>query len=146
MQTLKLPEYEVQLRVATNKEIFCLIRKKWMVLTPEEWVRQHFLNLLIKHLNYPKGLIKLEHSMNYFRTAKRSDITVLDRNGNVFLLVECKSADVALDKKVMNQLSEYNKVLDSKYLAISNGMKHFIWEKKGDGFEQINEFPKHSND
>lgn len=141
MNPLKLPEYDVRIRGEMGKEIFCLIRKKWMVLTPEEWVRQHFLNLLIEHLEYPKGLIKLEHSMKYFKNAKRSDITVLDRDGNVFLLVECKSTDVALDMKVMNQLSEYNKVLDSKYLAISNGLKHFIWEKRGEAFHQRDQFP-----
>ena len=75
------------------------------MLTPEEWVRQHFINLLITHLGYPKGLIKLEHSMKYFKNAKRSDISVLDRDGTVFLLVECKAPEVDLDQKVMNQLS-----------------------------------------
>lgn len=141
MSPLKLPEYDIKLRGDDVKEVFCLVRKKWMILTPEEWVRQHFLNLLIEHLNYPKGLIKLEHSMKYFKNTKRSDITVLDREGGVFLLVECKSADVSMDQKVVNQLSEYNKVLDSKYLAISNGLKHFIWENDGDTFHQINQFP-----
>lgn len=143
MTPLKLPEYDVRLRGESIKEIFCLVRKKWLVLTPEEWVRQHFVNLLIEHLNYPKGLIKLEQSMKYFKNAKRSDITVLDRNGDVLLLVECKASDIALDNKVMNQLSEYNKVLDAKYLSISNGIKHFIWEKKGEAFEQIKEFPSY---
>lgn len=141
MNPLKLPEYDVRIRGNISKEIFCSIRKKWLVLTPEEWVRQHFINLLTEHLGYPKGLIKLEHSMKYFKNAKRSDITVLDREGNTFLLVECKSSDVSLDKKVLSQLSEYNKILDSKFLSISNGLKHFIWKKKGDVFEQINEFP-----
>lgn len=140
MKPLKLPEYSVRLR-NENQEIFCLVRKKWMILTPEEWVRQHFLNLLIEHLNYPKGLIRLEQSMKYFKNAKRSDITVLDRDGNTFLLVECKSTDIGLDHKVVDQLSEYNKILDSKYLAISNGLKHFIWEKQDDSFLQINQFP-----
>lgn len=141
MKPLKLPEYDVRLKESSPTEIFCLIRKKWLVLTPEEWVRQHFINLLISHLGYPKGLIKLEQSMSYFKNKKRSDITVMDRSGDVFLLVECKASDVPLDKKVMNQLSEYNKVLDSKYLSISNGLKHFIWVKREDVFEQITEFP-----
>ena len=112
-----------------------------MVLTPEEWVRQHFLNLLIAHLGYPKGLFKLEHSMSYFKNQKRSDISVLDRDGNMFLLVECKAPSVKLDQKVLNQAAEYNKVLDSQYLAITNGMTHFIWEKGEAGFNQIKEFP-----
>lgn len=79
--------------------------------------------------------------MKYFKNQKRSDIMVLDKEGDVFMLVECKSADVVLDNKVMNQLSTYNKVLDSKYLAITNGLSHYIWERIEDGFEQIKEFP-----
>jgi hypothetical protein len=138
VQNLKLPEFEVKLKDDT---IFCLVRKKWVVLTPEEWVRQHFLNLLIAHLGYPKGLIKLEHSMNYFKNQKRSDISVLDREGNMFLLVECKAPSIKLDQKVLNQVAEYNKVLDSQFLAITNGMTHFIWKREETGFIQIKEFP-----
>ena len=123
MQKLKLPEFEVKLK---DKNIFCLVRKKWVVLTPEEWVRQHFLNLLIAHLEYPKGMFRLEHSMSYFKNQKRSDISVLDNEGKMFLLVECKAPNIKLDQKVINQVSEYNKVLDSQYMAITNGMNHII--------------------
>jgi len=138
MQALKLPEYEPRIQ---GDEIFCLVRRKLVALTPEEWVRQNFLNLLIEHLSYPRGMIKLEHSLTYFKNMKRSDITVLDREGEVFLLVECKSHKVKLSKQTVVQLSQYNKVLDSKYLAISNGLKHFIWEKRENGFEQMDVFP-----
>lgn len=142
MHPLKLPDYDFQ--IADNK-IFCLIRKKWIVLTPEEWVRQHFVNLLINHLNYPRGLFKLEHSLSYFKNQKRSDITILNREGGIFLLVECKAPGIKLDQKVMMQLSEYNKVLDSEYLAITNGINHFIWERKDHFFTQILEFPRYEN-
>ncbi|MEQ8629479.1 type I restriction enzyme HsdR N-terminal domain-containing protein [Ekhidna sp.] len=138
MQPLQLPEFDYQLE---ENKIFCLIRKKWVVLTPEEWVRQHFINLLTSHLGYPKGLFKLEQSMTYFKNQKRSDIIVLDREGNVFLLVECKAPGVKLDQKVMGQVSAYNKVLDAQYLAITNGMTHFIWKKEETGFRQISDFP-----
>ena len=140
MQPLKLPEYEYQL---DGNRIFCLIRKKWIVLTPEEWVRQHFLNLLINHLSYPKGLMRLEQSLTYFKNQKRSDIAVLDKVNGIFMLVECKAPSISLDQKVVTQLAEYNKVLNSKYLAITNGMKHFIWEKKEGIFDQITEFPNY---
>lgn len=140
MQALKLPEFDVKLE---DNRIFCLIRKKWLVLTPEEWVRQHFINLLIAHLDYPKGMFKLEHSMTYFKNVKRSDIMVLDENGEVFLLVECKAPIVKMDQKVINQVAEYNKVLDAKYLAITNGMSHFIWEKSQEGFFQVKTFPSY---
>lgn len=140
MQTLKLPEFDAKVK---DNTIFCLIRKKWIVMTPEEWVRQHFINLLITHLGYPKGMFKLEHTMSYFKNLKRSDILVLDRDGHVLLLVECKSPEVKLDQKVVNQVAEYNKVLDSKYLAITNGINSFIWRKIGDSFNQVREFPSY---
>ena len=139
MQTpLKLPRFDVKLKDHT---IFCLIRKRWMVLTPEEWVRQHFLNLLITHLGYPRGMFKLEHTMSYFKNQKRSDIMVLDKNGDVFLLVECKSPEVKLDQKVVSQVAEYNKVLEAEYVAITNGMNHFVWQREMGDLKQIKDFP-----
>lgn len=138
MQPLKLPEFDYQIE---ENLIFCMVRKKWVVLTPEEWVRQHFLNLLISHLGYPKGMFRLEHSMRYFKNQKRSDISVLDKEGNMFLLVECKASSVKMDQKVLNQVAEYNKVLDAKYVAITNGLSHFIWESKNSTLKQIKEFP-----
>ena len=80
--------------------------------------------------------------MSYFKNQKRSDIVVLDRDGKVFLLVECKAPSIRLDQKVLGQVSSYNKVLDARYLAITNGMNHFIWEKMEEGFNQIRDFPK----
>ena len=142
MTKLKLPEFDARIK---DNTIFCLIRKKWIVLTPEEWVRQHFINLLITHLSYPKGMFKLEHSLAYFKNQKRSDILVLDSQGSVFLLVECKSTDVKLDQKVLNQVATYNKVLDSQFIAITNGLNHFIWKKEGDGFRQLSEFPSYDS-
>ncbi len=141
MFPLKLPEYDPKIKEGDRREIFCLNRKKYIALTPEEWVRQHFLNLLIKHLNYPKGLIRLEHSLSYFNKSKRSDITVLNRQGGIFLLVECKSYDVKLGKEVMSQIATYNRILDANYLAVTNGLKHYTWEKKDAFFTQITDFP-----
>lgn len=142
MQPLKLPEFDVK---RIDNTIFCLIRKKWVVLTPEEWVRQHFINLLTTYLAYPKGMMKLEHSMSYFKNQKRSDIMVLDKEGNVFLLVECKSPQVKLDQKVLNQVAAYNKVLDSSYIAVTNGLNHFIWQRENGIFNQIKEFPPYTS-
>jgi predicted type IV restriction endonuclease len=138
MQTLKLPAYDPQ--VEDNK-ILCLIRKKWVVLTPEEWVRQHFIHLLTNHLGYPRGLFKLENSLTYFRNQKRSDIVVLDREGAVFLLVECKAPTVKLNQGVVQQAAVYNKVLDARYLAITNGFTHFVWQKTEKDFQPIRDFP-----
>ncbi|WP_370089805.1 type I restriction enzyme HsdR N-terminal domain-containing protein [Ekhidna sp.] len=142
MQPLKLPEFDYKLQ---ENSIFCLVRKKWVILTPEEWVRQHFLNLLITHLGYPKGMFKLEHSMRYFKNQKRSDISVLDKEGKMFLLVECKAPAVKMDQKVLNQVAEYNKVLDARYVAITNGLSHFIWKKEEGRYEHEKEFPSYLN-
>lgn len=139
MLPLNLPEYTPRIK---GDEIFCLVRKKFIVLFPEEWVRQHFLNLLINHLDYPRGMIKLEHSLSYFKNQKRSDITVLDRDGKVFLLVECKSFKIGLNEKVVKQVSEYNKIIDANYISVTNGLKHFVWKKSKESFEQITDFPK----
>lgn len=138
MQKLHLPEFEIEV---DNGKVFCLIRKKWLVLTPEEWVRQHFIHLLISTLNYPRGMMKLEHAISYFKNQKRSDITVLDRENGVFLLVECKAPSVAIDQKVVNQVAAYNKVLNAQYMAVSNGLKHFIWQQTTNGLKQIQTFP-----
>ena len=141
MQNLNLPEFSPKTRETDKEEIFCIVRKKWVALTPEEWVRQHFLNLLITHLEYPKGLIKLEYSLKYFKNAKRSDIVVLDKEGNIFLLAECKAPSIKLDQSVLDQASQYNKILNSQFLAISNGMRHFIWKMEEGMLVQISEFP-----
>lgn len=138
MQQLNLPDYQPRLE---GENIWCQVRKKWIFLTPEEWVRQHFIHLLVHYLNYPAGLFRLEHDLSYFKNKKRSDISVFDRDGSLFLLVECKAPSVALNEKVLTQAAQYNKVLDAQYVAISNGMKHFVWEKGEKGLRQLRDFP-----
>lgn len=137
MQQLNLPEFDVRIE---QEKIFCLVRKKWIVLTPEEWVRQHFLNLMINHLEYPKGMIRLEQSLKYFKNSKRSDIVLLNRDSGIFMVVECKAANVIIDQKVINQVSQYNKILNGKFMVVSNGLKHFIWEDN----QQLKAFPSYS--
>jgi len=141
MQQLNLPEFDVRI---DGDKIFCLVRKKWLVLTPEEWVRQHLLNLMINHLGYPKGLIRLEHGLNYFKNAKRSDIVVLRPDSGVFMLVECKAPTVKTDQKVINQVSEYNKVMQAEFIAITNGLKHFVWRYEEHHYTQLTTFPSYT--
>jgi len=138
MQKLNLPEFEMKLR---GQEVLCLVRRKWVALTPEEWVRQHFLNLMISHLAYPKGMMKVEHSMTYFRNIKRSDVTILSKKSGILLLLECKAPSVKIDQKAINQVSEYNKVLKAQFIAISNGINHFVWERKESAYLQSKAFP-----
>ncbi|MBC6399690.1 MAG: type I restriction enzyme HsdR N-terminal domain-containing protein [Ekhidna sp.] len=138
MQKLNLPKFEPKLK---DQEVFCLVRRKWVNLTSEEWVRQHFLNLMINHLAYPKGMMRIEHSMTYFKNIRRSDITILSKHNDIFLLLECKAPSIKINQKVINQISEYNKVLKAQFIAISNGINHFIWERKGSEYFQSKEFP-----
>ena len=143
MEKLELPMCDLKIKSEEGNEfVFDIVRKKYVVLTPEEWVRQHFIHLMINHLGYPKSLIKLESVFNYFKSGKRSDIILLDRNAKPFLLVECKAADVNLNTNVVNQAAIYNKVVNAKFLAVTNGIKNFIWELNPKGYNQLNEFPK----
>lgn len=146
MQKLNLPDCSLRIKDEEgNRFVFDIARKKYVVLTPEEWVRQHFLHLMINQLKYPGSLIRMESGLTYFKSGKRSDILLLDRKGVPFLLVECKSADVNLKKEAVSQASVYNKVVKAKYLAITNGMIHYVWEfdsKKYHTLSQFPEFPK----
>lgn len=130
MQDLNLPKYDYQLKNIDGKlSIFDFIRKKYLVLTPEEWVRQHFLNLLVGHLNYPKGRISVERGLNYQKNVKkRTDILVYSANGEVFMLVELKAPHIKLDKKVLIQLAAYNKSVNAQFMVISNGIETFCFE------------------
>ncbi|MEQ9304671.1 MAG: type I restriction enzyme HsdR N-terminal domain-containing protein [Marinoscillum sp.] len=147
MQQLNLPKCDLKLKDEEgNTFVFDIVRKKYVVLTAEEWVRQHFIHLMINHLKYPRALLKVESGMSYFKSAKRSDITLRDRdNGNLFLLVECKAPDVKLDSKSLNQISVYNKELNSKYVALTNGLKHFIWsfDVSSQSYKQLQNFPEY---
>lgn len=142
MQKLNLPECELRLKTEEgNTFVFDILRKKYIVLTPEEWVRQHFVHLMINHLAYPKSLIKLESGLTYFRSGKRSDIFLLDRQGNPFLIVECKAPEINLQKEAISQAAIYNKVIKASHLAITNGLKHYIWSFAEGNYHSLDRFP-----
>lgn len=142
MQKLNLPACDLKLkREEGNDFVFDIIRKKYVILTPEEWVRQHFIHLMINHLNYPKSLIKVESGMSYFKSVKRSDINLMNRDGSTFLMIECKNSSIKFGKETLNQISIYNKVVKAQYVAITNGMNHFIWEFASGEYTQLTQFP-----
>lgn len=149
MKQLNLPPFDYKFKEIEEKTyIFDALRKKHLVLTPEEWVRQHFVHLLINHYEYPKSLIKLEGGLRYNRLQKRSDIVVFDRNGNPFLLVECKETEVKIDKKVVEQASRYNLVLRCPFLAVTNGLQTFCFQIdfENGSFQQMKDLPKMFDD
>lgn len=141
---LNFPEFEPKLK-NENNQTFVLdhIRKKWLLLTPEEWVRQHLVNYLITIKNYPASLISLEAGLKYNSLQKRSDILVYSKSRKPFLLVECKSTDVIINQKVIDQVSVYNKSINATFLCVSNGLKHYCWtfNKMNSEFEILNQIP-----
>jgi hypothetical protein len=129
LSTLNLPPFDYKIKEIEGKNyIFDIIRRKYLILTPEEWVRQHFIHVLISQYSYPKSLFRIEGGLKYNQLQKRSDIIVYDKMGNPFLLVECKAADVTLNQAVVEQASRYNQTIRAKYLAITNGLKTFCFE------------------
>ncbi len=126
MIALKLPSFQHQLQHRAGKvAIFDVIRRKYVVLTPEEWVRQHFVHYLIGQLAYPKSLISVESGLRYNQMARRSDVVVYDRTGGAFMVVECKAATVPLSPQVFEQVAVYGQSLRAHYLTVTNGLDHY---------------------
>lgn len=126
MVTLNLPAFRHQLRQQVGRTtIFDTIRKKYVALTSEEWVRQHFVNYLIHHLKYPKALIRIEAGLRYNQTQRRSDIVVYSREGTPFMVIECKAPSVALSATVFEQVAVYNQSLRAPYMTVTNGLDHY---------------------
>ena len=143
---LNLPEADLKL-TRENGEIYVYdsIRKKNILLTPEEWVRQHFIHYLIHTCKYPKSLFKIESGLQYNSLQKRSDIQIYNRLGTVFMLVECKAFSVPLSAQTLKQASTYNKTIEAEWLVITNGMHHFAFQRVVEGdeikFEKRNVLP-----
>ena len=126
MVPLNLPAFDYKTKQVEGKPyIFDLIRRKYVRLSPEEWVRQHVINLLLTHYGYPKALIRTEGGLTLNQTQKRTDIVVFDREGNPFLIVECKAPHIAVTQSVFDQITRYNHVHRAPYLVVSNGLMHY---------------------
>lgn len=136
MNRLNLPVFDYKLKKEGGKHyILDLIRRKYVALTPEEWVRQHFVHYLINDLKYPKSLFKVESGLKFNNRQKRSDILIHNREGRPWMLIECKSPDIKLTQKAFNQIAVYNMTIGARYLAVTNGMVHFCCRPKGAGEE-----------
>jgi hypothetical protein len=126
MHPLNLPEFPFKFRQLNDKaQIFDPVRKKYVSLSPEEWVRQNFVAWLIQHKNYPAGLIGIEKEISVNKLKKRFDIIVYNKNHKPEILIECKAPDVAISQKVFDQVAVYNMAMNVKYLIVTNGMEHF---------------------
>jgi len=149
MKDLNLPKFDCKIAKKSNKNtIFDTIRKKYVVLTPEEWVRQHFVNYLITHLHYPKALINIEGGLHYNHLQKRSDIVIYNRAGRPFMLVECKAPDVKITQNVFAQAALYNQTLKATYVVVTNGMEHYCYaiDEATASYQFMNKLPVYSSE
>ena len=144
MQALHFPPYTLQVKQESGKElIFDPIRKRWVALQPEEWVRQHVLEFLMQDRQVPAGLIAVEKGFTYQGKPYRADVIVHDRKGQPALMVECKAPEVPISQATFDQVATYNQVIRASYLYVTNGLQHFcskiIWSRQS--YEFISSVP-----
>ena len=126
MLNLSFPNYEFRLKKINQKRfIFDEIRKKYIELTPEEWVRQNCIKFLINEKKFKKNLISIEKKIQLNNTIKRFDILVHDINGGCILLVECKAPNIKINQESFDQILRYNQVISAKFLMVTNGIIHY---------------------
>ena len=127
MIKLNFPVYSFRFKNSENKvSIFDEIRKKFILLTPEEWVRQHVIQFLLQDKKYPKSYINVEKLIKINDLSKRYDGVVFQPNGEIFLLIECKAPEVPISQQTFDQIARYNLVLKAKYLMVTNGLNHYF--------------------
>lgn len=126
MQKLNFPTYSFRFKSSENKiSIFDSIRKKFVILQPEEWVRQHCVQYLMEVKGYPKSLINVEKELIVNGLKKRYDIVIYNSNGSIHLIVECKSPTITVNQNTFDQIAQYNLVLNASYLMVTNGLNHY---------------------
>jgi hypothetical protein len=126
LKKLNLPVYSFRIRKLNEKEqIFDEIRKRFVALTPEEWVRQNFIKYLRTEKQYPASLISIERGLKLYKRRKRTDAVIFNNYGKPLLIVECKAPEVMIDQEVFDQIVRYNMALNVKYLVLTNGIFHY---------------------
>ena len=144
VQDLNLPKYPFKvISDEGTTQIFDPVRRKYLVLTPEEWVRQHFVQFLINELNYPVSLIAIEMGIKVNQLTQRCDVVIHDPQGSPWMIIECKAPHVRVSQETFDQAARYNMSLKVPYLVVTNGMQHFcckINHSKGD-FHYLKDIP-----
>jgi hypothetical protein len=127
MIRLNLPQYPFRIKSKENKlYIFDRNRKKEVLLTDEEWVRQHFVEYLVNDKDYPRSLIAVEKQCKVENMTKRTDIMVFDRKGEAEIIVECKAPHIKINQSTFDQIARYNLQMKANYLIVTNGLEHFF--------------------
>lgn len=127
MTRLNLPPFEIKLRgTKAQPQIFDILRKKYIALTPEEWVRQHFVHFLVEHKGYPAALMANEIQLKVGEKTLRADSVLYSRDLKPRMIIEYKAPHTPITQKVFDQISIYNMLLHVDYLVVSNGLQHYI--------------------
>lgn len=148
MQKLKLPQFDFRIKSEGDKNfIFDFVRKKFILLTPEEWVRQNFIQFLVQHKNFPQSLMAVEKQITINGKLFRFDLVVYQRSGQPFLIAEFKAPGVKITQQAFDQVVRYNMALKVQLVVVSNGLQHFIcaidYEKGSYSFlKEVPEFRK----
>lgn len=147
MQKLNLPQYPIKIKKERGKDfVFDSIRKKYLVLTPEEWVRQNFIQYLIQDKKYPASLIAIEKGLKLNELQKRAD-ALFYKDSKPHVLMEFKAPNVKITQETFEQISRYNMVFKVPYLIVSNGMDHYCSkiDFQNKSFQFIEEIPDYQN-
>lgn len=143
---LNLPEYPFKITLKDKQYfIFDEIRKKHLVLTPEEWVRQHFIQHLILHRKFPKSLIQVEGGLSLNKLQKRTDIVIFNTQGERVMIIECKAPSIKISQATFDQAARYNSVHKAKWLVVTNGLRHCyaIINHQTEQFAFVKELPEY---
>lgn len=149
MQKLNFPSYSFRFKNSENiVSIFDEIRKKFIVLTPEEWVRQHVVRFLLEEKKYPKSLINVEKVLTVNGLRKRYDVVVFNSDGSIFILVECKAPEIKTAQATFDQIARYNMTLKAQYLMVTNGLNHYFCQMdfENEKYQFLRELPDYKID
>lgn len=142
MIKIEFPQPSFKIKEEDGKElIFDELRKKWVKLTPEEWVRQNFVQYLIQVKKYNASFIGIEKEISLGELKKRFDLLLFDSNHQPWMMIECKAMDVDLTENVLAQILRYNISVPVQYLVVTNGQYTYAWHKTGDKLASIDELP-----
>ena len=147
LQELNFPKFSFRFKNKENKiSIFDVIRKRFVILQPEEWVRQHCIHYLIDYKGYPKSLINIEKELIINSLRKRYDIVIFNSDGSIHLIVECKAPAININQNVFDQIALYNLSLNATYLMISNGINHYYCQMdfKNEKYHFLKDIPEYT--
>jgi type I site-specific restriction endonuclease len=144
MQKLNFSTYPFRFKNSENKvSIFDEIRKKFIILTPEEWVRQHVVQFLLEEKKYPKSLINVEKVLKVNGLNKRYDVVVFNSDGSILVLIECKAPQIKIAQATFDQIARYNMTMKADFLMVTNGLNHYFCQMdfENEKYEFLRELP-----